>query len=206
MFPEDEVPTTYAQHKNRILKVMFLCAVAKPQMRPDGPRMNGLIACIPFTEVVPAQRNSVNRPKGTLEEKPVDVNSGVYRQALIQVMRRIKERLHWKKGEQIIVRHDGATPHNGGGNEAFFAAHGQKYEWNIVVDTQCAQSPDLNIYDIGVFRSLQSRSEEYRVESSTVSDLVARVQKTFDAFPWQTLDHCWAVLHEHYRLVPPKEI
>ena len=34
-----------------------------------------------------------------------------------------------------------------------------------------------------------------------MSDLVARVKKTFDTFPWQTLDHCWAVLHEHYRLI-----
>ena len=36
MLPGDELPPTYAQHKNNILKVMFLCAVAKPQLLPDG--------------------------------------------------------------------------------------------------------------------------------------------------------------------------
>ena len=201
LFPEDELPPTYAQHKNNILKVMFLCAVAKPQLRPDGSRMNGLIGCIPFTEIVAAKKDSVNRLKGILEEKPVKVTADVYRVALRQVLTLIKRRLFWKKGQKITIRQDGARPHTGGGNTEFFATEGQKYRWNIVLDTQCAQSPDLNLLDIGVFRSMQSRSEEYRVESNSVSDLVARVKKTFDTFPWQTLDNCWAVLHEHYRLI-----
>ena len=201
MLPGDELPPTYAQHKNNILKVMFLCAVAKPQLRPDGTRMNGLICCIPFTEMVPAQRNSVNRPKGTLEEKPVNVTADAYRKALRTVLTEIRRRLFWKKSEKITIRQDGAKPHTAGDNMEYFAVQGQLYGWNIVVDTQCAQSPDVNLLDIGVFRSMQSRSEEYRVESNSVADLVARVKKTFDTFPWQTLDNCWAVLHEHYRLV-----
>jgi hypothetical protein len=80
MFPEDELPLHYAQHKNNILKVMFLCAVCKPQLRPDGTRMTGLIACEAFTEMVEAQNNSKNRPAGTLEEKPLSVSAEVYRQ------------------------------------------------------------------------------------------------------------------------------
>lgn len=116
-------------------------------------------------------------------------------------MSEIKRRLCWKKSEKIRIQQDGATAHDGEGNKEYFASQGQKYGRNIVVDTQCAQSPDLNILDIGVFRSMQSRSEEYRVDSLSVSDLVARVKKTFDTFPWQTLDNCWAVLHEHYRLI-----
>ena len=39
------------------------------------------------------------------------------------------------------------------------------------------------------------------MESNTVSDLVARVKKTFVTYPSQLLDSCWAVLHEHYRLI-----
>jgi hypothetical protein len=163
--------------------------------------MNGLITCIPFTKIVAAQRDSVNRPKGTMEEKPIAVDSEVYRKALREVFSRIKDRLYWKKGELIRVQHDGATAHNGNGNQEYFDAEGQKYGWNIVVETQPAQSPDLNILDIGVFRGLQSRSEEFRIESNSVSDLVERVKKTFYTYPWQLLDNCWAVLHEHYRLI-----
>ncbi len=109
--------------------------------------------------------------------------------------------MFWKKGEKILVRQDGAPVHNGGGNVDFFKEHGKKHGWNIQLDTQIAQSPDVNVLDIGVFRSLQSRSEEFRIESKSVSDLVARVKKTFMSYPWQTLDNCWAVLHENYRLI-----
>ena len=65
--------------------------------------------------------------------------------------------------------------------------HGQKYGWNILLDTLIAQSPNVNVLDIGVFRSLQSRSEEFRSESKSVSDLVARVKRTFMTYPWQTI-------------------
>ena len=201
LFPEDELPPTFAQHKNNIVRVMFLCAVGKPQLRPDGTRMNGLIACIPFTEFVTAQRSSKHRPRGTIEEKPIPVDSKVYREAMTKVFSLIQKRFKDKKGELITVQHDGATSHNGHGNKEFFDSLGQKGGWNIVMVTQSAQSPDLNILDIGVFRSMQSRSEEYRMESNTVSDLVARVKKTFVTYPSQLLDSCWAVLHEHYRLI-----
>lgn len=151
MFPEDELPVFYTQHKNSILKVMFLCAVCKPQRRPDGSLMNGLIACEAFTDTTEAQRSSSNRPKGTLVEKPISVTARVYREYMqTRVYPKIRERLHWKKHEKIIIRQDGAKPHNGDGNKAFFARHGQLYGWNIEVDTQCAQSPDVNILDIGV--------------------------------------------------------
>lgn len=69
---------------------------------------------------------------------------------------------------KIIIRQDCAKPHNSDGSKAFFARHGQLYGWNIEVDTQCAQSPDVDILDIGVFAGMQARSEEYRIHSSTV--------------------------------------
>ena len=56
---------------------------------------------------------------------------------------------------------------------------GQLYGWNVVFETQSAQSPDVHILDIGVFNGLQAISDEYRTDSSSVSDLVARVKNTF---------------------------
>jgi len=77
------------------VKVMFLCAVFKPQLRPDGSRMNGLIACEPFTKIVPAQRNSINRLAGTLEEKPITVTADVYRDFMVRlVIPKIRTRLN----------------------------------------------------------------------------------------------------------------
>jgi hypothetical protein len=44
-----------------------------------------------------------------------------------------------------------------------------------------------------ILPALQAKSEEYR---SKVSDLVARVKKTFSTYPWQALDNWWGVLHD----------
>jgi hypothetical protein len=70
-----------------------------------------------------------------------------------------------------------------------------------VFETQCSQSPDVNALDIGLFNGMQAKSEEYRMDSSDVSDLVARVKKTIYAYPRQKLDNCWGILHEHYRSI-----
>ena len=174
VFPEDELPSTYAQHKNNILKVMFLCAVCKPQRRPDGSLMNGLIACEPFTEVKPAARGSKNRAKGTLEENSIKVSAEVYRKFMKEkVIPKIRERLKWKKGVVITIRHDGAKPHNGKGNKEFFEKWGRKYGWIFEFERQSPQSPDVNVLDIGVFNGLQAKSDEYRMNSSKVLDMVA---------------------------------
>jgi hypothetical protein len=202
VFPEDELPSTYARHKNDILKVMFLCAVCKPQLRPDGTLMNGLIACEAFTEQVQALRGSVNRVRGSWEEKPIPVDAATYRSYIKErVIPKIRRRLFWKKEEEITVRHDGAKPHDGGGNAAFFAGWGQSYGWNIQFETQCPQSPDANILDIGVFNGLQAKSEEYRMESTSVSDMVDRVKKTFSVYSHESLNNCWGLLHENYRSI-----
>ena len=79
-----------------------------------------------------------------------------------KVIPKMRARLCWKKNEEFHVRHDGAKPHDGCGNSSFFAKWGQMYKWNIVFETQCPQSPDVNILDIGVFNGLQAKSEEYR--------------------------------------------
>jgi hypothetical protein len=59
----------------------------------------------------------------------------------------------------------------------------------------------MNILDIGIFNGLQAMSDEYRTDSSSVSDLVTRVTNTFYRYPQQSLDNCWGVLHENYRLI-----
>jgi hypothetical protein len=160
--------------------------------------MTGLIACEAFTEIVPAQRKSKFRASGTLEENPLSVDAEVYRKWMKEkVIPKSRDRQNWKKAEEITVRHDGAKPHNCRGNKAFFDRWGQLYGWNIVFETQCPQSPDVNVLDIGFFNGTQAKSEEYRMDSSSVSDLVTRVKKTFSAYPWQKLDKCWAVVQEH---------
>ena len=69
------------------------------------------------------------------------------------------------------------------------------------LETQCPQSPDVNVLDIGVFNGLQAKSEEYRTDATGVSDLVKRIKKTFIMYPHEKLTNCFAVLLEHYRSI-----
>ena len=53
-------------------KVMFLAAIARPRLDDDGECVFvGKIGFCPFIEMVAAQRNSMNRPDGTLEPNSV---------------------------------------------------------------------------------------------------------------------------------------
>ena len=77
---EDETaPHRSVQSKRFIAKVMFLCAVARPRMDYHNHRMfDGKIGIWPFVVKEPAKRRSVNRERGTLITKPINVTSQVY--------------------------------------------------------------------------------------------------------------------------------
>lgn len=202
VFPEDELPAQYTQHKNSIPKVMFLAAVCKPQTDPTGELFSGKICLYPFVEQVAAKRSSKNRPAGTLELKPIAVGASEYREALrYHVIPMIRRRLHWKKGEKIIIQHDGAKPHGGSGNKEYFDKIKYQYGWHLEVETQPAQSPDLNVNDLGFFAGLQARSEHLRNNCENVETLVHRFQQAWRLYSPGSLDACFGVLHEVYRLI-----
>ena len=81
--PEEPNPERSLQSKNRIGKVMFLCAVARPRYDADGVlTFDGKIGIWPFVKLAPAVKNSKNRDKGTLEVKSVIVSRDVMRDYL----------------------------------------------------------------------------------------------------------------------------
>ena len=67
LFPwEEEEPYRCVPNKNFIGKVMFIAAVARPQISTDEEVLwDGKIGIFPFTETYYAIRRSVNRPGGT---------------------------------------------------------------------------------------------------------------------------------------------
>ena len=69
------------------------------------------------------------------------------------------------------------------------------------LETQCPQSPDVNVLDIGFFNGLQAKSEEYRTDATGVADLVKCIKKTISVYPHENLTNCCAVLLEHYRSI-----
>ena len=85
LLPDEDEPYRSCKFKRFITKVMFMCAVNRPHFGMDGQATyDGKVGIFPFTEVLPAQRKSKNRPRGTMETKPLhSVTKEVMRDCLI---------------------------------------------------------------------------------------------------------------------------
>jgi len=195
-------PTVH--HKSHIEKVMFLVAMGRPQTRPDGTFFDGKIGIWPCTEEVAALKNSRNRPKGTLVTKPKSVDGTFYFELLSEpggVLDKVKEKLFWLKDFRINIQQDGAKPHASKVYSNRLAELGRMDGWNIVFVTQPAQSPDLNILDLGFFRSLKSRVDNMKLKAYTVDELIDKVKRAYSAYDAETLDHIWKNLFHVYNLI-----
>ena len=195
LLPDEDRPAApKLQHKSHVTSVMFLCAVARPHVDSKDRRFDGKIGMWPIVEEVPAVRSSKKRAAGTMVTKPVNVNASVYEQLVIdKVLPAIKQ----KMGDNILVQQDGATPHTAAGVvERIEAVALGKYGMNLIVETQPAQSPDVNLCDLSIFASLQSRQQE--VWTKDVQSLVAAVEEVWENYPWQAIERSWITLFGVY--------
>ncbi|XP_074311253.1 uncharacterized protein LOC141647107 [Silene latifolia] len=149
----EELPYRSCQSKRYITKVMFMCAVSRPIYSETGELLfDGKIDMFPFTKQQPAERASRNRPRGTLETKPIDsITKQVTRQCIIeQVIPAIKSK--WPEGasKHIFIQQDNARPHIKN-NYPEFMAVANTDGFNIELVFQPPNSPDLNVNDLGFF-------------------------------------------------------
>ncbi|RHY15563.1 hypothetical protein DYB32_010746, partial [Aphanomyces invadans] len=64
--------------------------------------------------------------------------------------------------------------------------------WDIMVLNQPAQSPDMNVLDLGLFNSIQALQQ--RMECSSIEDLVCAVEQSFEDLAPSTLDKTFEIL------------
>ncbi|CAM9372035.1 unnamed protein product [Discosporangium mesarthrocarpum] len=135
-------------------------------------------------------RSSKNRKKGTMMLKPATINAERYKELMIdKVIPAITARMPRPPGHTIFVQQDGAKPHTGwGAMEAIQA----KAVDSMVLETQPANSPDLNVNDLGFFRFIQQLKEDVGVSSP--EDLVEAIMEAFNVCPWDTLERVWQSL------------
>lgn len=188
-------------HKSYIGKVMFLCAVARPRRLPDGTFFDGKIGIWPFGKVVPAQKKSKNRPAGTPEWHNETCDADRYRQYLIcYVLPAIVERFpssYTFGRKKVVIQQDGAGGHIKEDDGEFQEAV-DYLGMNCRLETQPAQSPDLNINDLSFFHSIASLTKKKKPK--TTLDLIKLVQDEYDAYPPDKLNRMWlthqAVMNE----------
>jgi len=194
LLPEESLPLRTVWNKNCIAKVMFLTAVAKPRYREDGEvTFNGKIGTWVFVQEKPAIKNSKHRDKGTLELKPLKVTRDVMREYLCEkLIPAIQDQ--WPDEDEkrtIFIQQDNAKPHLLPNDEVFREVV-EKTDLDIRLIQQPPNSPDMNVLDLCLFRSLQSITDTLAPEN--IRELIEGVQEEFHKYDVNKLSRSFLTL------------
>ena len=199
LFPWEADPYRSVQNKRFIPKVMFMAAVARPIIATNGDVLwDGKIGIFPFTEVEYAKKSSKNRDKGTPETKAIQsITKQVIRSTLIdKVLPAIRQKWPENACKDIWIQQDNARPHIAVDDAEFIAASNMD-GFNMRLVCQPAQSPDLNVLDLGFFRAIQSL--QYKSFPRNVDELVKSVEDAYEAFDPRLLNYTW--VHYQYCMI-----
>jgi DNA-binding transcriptional regulator YhcF (GntR family) len=197
--PDEQIPVRHTKHKGYILKVMFLCAKARPRWDPTKREMwDGKLGIWPIGAYTIAKRTSKNRPAGTQEWKNDTVDREAYKEMLKEkVIQSIIEKwpaAEWSDDSVVIkIQQDGAGGHCKEDDEEI-AEYIQSIhlEDKVKLYTQPANSPDLNILDLGLFNAIQAAY--YRTSPRNQVQLIEMVEKTYKEFSLKTINRVWLSL------------
>ncbi|XP_021840380.2 uncharacterized protein [Spinacia oleracea] len=182
-----------------IPKVMFTAVVARPRFNTQKEcTFDGKIGIFPFTYSEPAKRRSKYKEKGTLVTKVIEsVNQKVTRSMLIeQIIPAIIEKWPPSEGPKtIFIQQDNAKAHVTQ-DDAIWQQVYQQGDFTFILVQQPPNSPDMNILDLGFFRSIQSL-----LHKKMPKDVDAMMQAVHDDFyelepktlsnVWYSLQYVW---------------
>ncbi len=147
----------------------------------------------PLVETRLTKRASHNRPAGVEEQYPIKVDRTVSRKMLLEnILPAIKAK--WPeqyKHEQIWIQQDNAKPHVYA-HDAAIAEAGHTDGWSIDMKQQPAQSPDLNVLDLGFFNSIQALQS--RTSPKNIPQLIKEVLLAFSKTTAETLNKTFLTL------------
>ncbi|XP_042027075.1 uncharacterized protein LOC121774233 [Salvia splendens] len=162
-------------------------------------------SCIfPFTQQVPAKKESKNRPRGTLETKSIpSVNKEAMRECILnqaskhsitnhaQIIPTIKANWPANASKEIYIQQDNVKPHLKSSDLQFEAiASTDGFKFHLI--SQPANSPDTNVLDLGFFRAIQSLQDDKL--ATNIDELLANVCSSFEELTPQTLNMVFLTL------------
>ncbi|XP_042065319.1 uncharacterized protein LOC121808811 [Salvia splendens] len=150
----------------------------RPHFAENGEVIfDGKIAIFPFTTMEPAKRKSKNRPRGTLETKPIQsVNKEVMRACLIQkIIPAIKTKWPENMSKEIFIQQDNTKPHIHHNDADFLAvASSDGFKFHI--------------------RAIQSLQDDKVAKG--VDELLRNVHSSFDELSPYTLNNVFLTLQD----------
>ncbi|XP_021767517.1 uncharacterized protein LOC110731907 [Chenopodium quinoa] len=194
LLPKEEDPYRCQQSKRFKIKAIFMAMIGKPIYARDGTLLHdGKYSIFPFVIKQMVKKKSKNKEADTLETKAVqNVNKDEIRKML---MEHIIPAIHQQWPETVLknvkIQWDNARPHQIPKDEEFLTAcHGNGF--NIQMVYQPAQSPDLNVLDLGLFKVIQSL--QYQSFPTTLDDLIKEVTNAYNAFEVKANKYIWLTL------------
>ncbi|KAF0698312.1 Aste57867_11065 [Aphanomyces stellatus] len=198
LVPGEEPKRRACKFKRFLPKVMFLAVVAHPRFNIEGEcEFDGKIGLWPIVKYAPAIRNSRNRAAGTIEAKSINIDAVVYLDFVVNKVIPAIKRKFPSSNKRVVLQHDNATPHSSVTTASLSRVSTDG--WKFVVKCQPAQSPDLNVLDLGFFASIQSL--QYKVVSQTVEDVIQVTLLAFQVLCPQKLSDVFLTLQAVMRLV-----
>ncbi|XP_057526369.1 uncharacterized protein LOC130805603 [Amaranthus tricolor] len=191
----DEIePYRGIQSKIFVPKIMFMCAVARSIFSSEGEMIfDGKIGIFPFIHEEAAQRSSKNRKRGELETKPIQSVTKVHTRDMIvhNILPAIRSKWPPHLSKTIFIQQDNAKPHILDDDEVFReVATLDGFSFHLV--QQPPTSPDMNVLDLGFFRSIQSL--QHKKSTYNYAQLVNAVSAAFDNLQPNTLKYVWITL------------
>ena len=195
LLPEEKNPKRCIKSKSHITKVMFLCAIECLHFNPSANSWwDGKLGIWPIGDWEPAKRVSKNQTRGTLVWKNKQVTKEVYHELLIsKLLPAIVEKWPWmdRLSRKIWIQQDGAKSHISADDNEFKEAL-QDQEINVGLYTQAANSPDVNLLDLGFFQAIQSFND---AAPKNKEELIQSVQAAYTNYPRKRLNCMWLTLH-----------
>ena len=139
------------------------------------------------------KHKSKNRPRGTPVWKNKAVPKVVYRELLIsKLLPAIIEK--WPQTDRlsrkIYIQQDSAKSHISEDDKEFKGALAEQ-DINAKLYTQAANSPDVNLLNLGFFWAIQSCNDAV---PKNKEELIHMVSKDYDNYPQVKLNHTWLTL------------
>ena len=171
---DEAEPYRHVQHKSFLMKIMFLCVVARPRYDTNkNAWFDGKIGIWPIRKWEPAKWSLKKRAKGTPLWKNQCITWDGYREYLIQkLLPEVEERWPMNNG-RIRLQQDGAKSHILEDDVEFKEAL-DEIDLNLTMYTQLPNSPDINILDLGFFRAIHLFNDDCPANEEELIKLVEK--------------------------------
>lgn len=189
-------PQREVKNKNHIIKVMFLCTVARPRFDSNGNcTFDGKIGMWPFIKRVTAERTSCNRPAGAVETKAItSVTKPVFRNMMLtKVIPAIVAKWPRSRSREpptVYIQQDNCRVHFDEADEQWMEVSTKTKTIKLLLKDQLPMSPDCNKLDLCLFGSLQSLQFQQK-PATNIDELVANYQAAFNQYDPVKLNRAW---------------